>query len=80
MKRNLRNPRFGFQTKQSEATAISRAQLRADIDANGTTLFKPRVRRIIGLTEQRLRARNQQWWMMTRKGWSDLFGRVMSII
>jgi hypothetical protein len=46
-----------------------------DVDATGTTLFKRRARRVIGVTEQRLRARNQQWWMMTRKGWSEFFGR-----
>jgi len=38
----------------------------------------PRVSRTIGLTEQRLRARNKQSWMMTAKGWGDFFARFMA--
>jgi len=35
----------------------------------GTTLFKRLRPRIIGITEQRLRARNQGSWMMSAKAW-----------
>ena len=34
-----------------------------------------RQRRTIGLTEQRLRAANQQSWITSSKGWSGFFGR-----
>ena len=41
-------------------------------DANSA---KPRASRTVGLTEQRLRARNKESWMTSQKGWSDFFGR-----
>jgi len=40
-----------------------------------TAANEPRANRTIGITEQRLRARNQQSWMTSAKGWSDFFGR-----
>jgi hypothetical protein len=36
---------------------------------------KPRARRTIGMTEERLRAANRESWISSGKGWSDLFGR-----
>ena len=35
----------------------------------GSTLFKRRRPRVIGITEQRLRDRNQGSWMMSAKAW-----------
>ncbi len=63
---------------------------RENPDANATTLkkektlamineadpgAKPRPRRTVGLTEQRLRAANQQSWKTSTSGWSAFFGR-----
>jgi len=48
---------------------------------NESNTFAPRpsrVSRTIGLTEQRLRARNKQSWIMTAKGWGDFFARFMA--
>ena len=45
---------------------------------NESDTFEPKPRRaprIIGITEQRLRARNRQSWMMSAKEWSTFFGR-----
>ncbi|MEO8909830.1 MAG: hypothetical protein ABI408_06330 [Gemmatimonadaceae bacterium] len=36
---------------------------------------KPRTRRTVGLTEARLRAANEQSWITSGKGWSNLFRR-----
>jgi len=38
---------------------------------------QPHARRTVGLTEQRLRAANQQSWMTTRTGWVRMFRRFM---
>jgi hypothetical protein len=48
---------------------------------NGSDTFAPRpprAPRTIGLTEQRLRAHNKQFWMLTAKGWGDFFGRFVA--
>jgi hypothetical protein len=50
----------------------------ASVNESGTTLAKPHVYRTISVTEARLRARNKQSWMTSKKGWSDFFGRFMS--
>lgn len=34
--------------------------------------------RTVGLTEQRLRARNRESWITSTKGWSEIFGRFSS--
>ena len=58
--------------------AVRKEQTLAAINETETTSTKPpRVHRTIGLTEQRLRARNKQSWMTSTKGWSDFFGRFM---
>jgi hypothetical protein len=53
---------------------MKKEQVLADI--NDETAVKPRrVYATVGLTEQRLRARNQRSWMTSTKGWSNFFGR-----
>ena len=81
MKRNLRATLFGFWKRQradTSAADISAKKKRtlATVNESETTADKPpRVNRTIGLTEQRLRARNQRSWMTSTKGWSNVFGR-----
>lgn len=77
MKMNLRDTLFGFRKNQSAQAAASRKERTlATVNESDTTSSKPpRVPRTVGLTEARLRARNQQSWMTSTKGWSDLFGR-----
>ncbi|HXQ77482.1 MAG TPA: hypothetical protein VN797_04715 [Gemmatimonadaceae bacterium] len=68
---------FGSRNKpDAAATAIRKEQTLAAINDVATTVNKaPVVHRTIGLTEQRLRARNKQSWMTSTKGWSSFFGR-----
>ena len=68
---------FGSRNKENADTAaIRKEQTLAAVNVAETTANKPpRVARTIGLTEQRLRARNKQSWMTSTKGWSDFFGR-----
>jgi hypothetical protein len=70
----------GFRKNQNaEAVAIRKEQTLAAVNDAETTANKPpRVHRTIGLTEQRLRARNKRSWMTSTKGWSDFFGRFTS--
>ncbi|MDP9206047.1 MAG: hypothetical protein M3P12_11445 [Gemmatimonadota bacterium] len=74
-KKTLRERLFGTRSKRDAgATLLKKEQTLAKInepDPGG----KPRARRTVGLTEQRLRAANQQSWITSGKGWSDLFGR-----
>jgi hypothetical protein len=74
-KRNLRERLFGSQEiRDAGAAALKKEKTLAKINepdpADAT-----RARRTIGLTEQRLRAANQQSWITSSKGWSNLFGR-----
>ena len=76
---------FGFrknQTGDAEAAAAIAAKKEktlASVNESETTADKPpRVNRTIGLTEARLRARNQESWVTSTKGWSNFFGRFMS--
>lgn len=71
---------FGFRkSKDAEAAANKKERTLATINESDTTSSKPpRVPRTVGLTEARLRARNQQSWMTSTKGWSDFFGRFTS--
>jgi hypothetical protein len=79
MLRNLMNRLFGSRkSDNAAATATRREKTLASVNASETTSGKPRIRRTVGLTEQRLRARNQQSWMTSTKGWSNLFGRFTS--
>ena len=58
----------------ANATALKKEKTLAMIN-EADLGAKPRVRRTVGLTEQRLRAANQQSWMTSTEGWSNLFGR-----
>jgi len=71
-KKTLREKLFG--AKHATATPRRKEETPAKINEPDTGA-KPRARRTIGLTEQRLRAANQQSWISSGKGWSDLFGR-----
>jgi hypothetical protein len=71
-KKSLREKLFG--AKHATATPRRKEETLAKINEPDTGP-KPRARRTIGLTEQRLRAANQQSWISSGKGWSDLFGR-----
>jgi hypothetical protein len=74
-KRNLRERLFGpRETSDAGATALKKEKTLAKINEPDPAV-KPRARRTIGLTEQRLRAANQQSWITSSKGWSDFFGR-----
>jgi hypothetical protein len=75
MKRNLRERIFGPREKPDSGSALKKERTLAKINEVDDGSAKPRPRRTIGLTEQRLRAANKQSWMTSTKGWSDLFGR-----
>jgi hypothetical protein len=49
---------------------------RFDISGGTTLVRKPW--RTVGLTEQRLRARNRESWITSTKGWSEMLGRFSS--
>jgi hypothetical protein len=71
-KKTLREKLFG--AKHATATPRRKEETLAKINEPDSGA-KPRARRTIGLTEQRLRAANQQSWISSGKGWSNLFGR-----
>ncbi len=80
MKNNLRDMLFGFRKSQNtdaaaEAAATKKEKALASINETDTTPVHPRVYGTIGLTEARLRARNEESWRTSTKGWSDFFGR-----
>jgi hypothetical protein len=75
MKKTLRERLFGpRETRDATPTALKKEQTLAKINEPDPDA-RPRARRTIGLTEQRLRAANQQSWITSSKGWSGLFGR-----
>ena len=75
MKKNFRERLFGpREGADAAATALKKEQTLAKINEPDSD-SRPRARRTIGLTEARLRAANQQSWITSSKGWSDLFGR-----
>ncbi|MDP9203428.1 MAG: hypothetical protein M3P26_16070 [Gemmatimonadota bacterium] len=75
MKKTLRERLFGSRKiRDAGATTLRKEQTLAKINEPDPGA-KPRARRTIGPTEQRLRAANQQSWITSGKGWSDLFGR-----
>ncbi|HEX9128832.1 MAG TPA: hypothetical protein VF850_06720 [Gemmatimonadaceae bacterium] len=75
MKMKLREKLFGpRENPDANATALKKEKTLAMIN-EADLGAKPRVRRTVGLTEQRLRAANQQSWMTSTEGWSNLFGR-----
>jgi hypothetical protein len=76
MMKNLREKLFGSRTnRDASATTLKKEQTLAKINEPEARSVKPRTRRTIGLTEARLRAANEQSWLTSSKGWSDLFGR-----
>jgi len=69
-KKTLRETLFGFRDKRNASTPVVTTEpTPAVFNETGTTLHKRRVPRIIGVTEQRLRARNQGSWMMSARAW-----------
>ena len=83
MKMNLIDTLFGFRRNQNanvaDAVAAKKEQALADINDTDATPAKPRVYGTIGLTEQRLRARNKESWRTSTKGWSNFFGRFTTV-
>ena len=77
LKNNLRNTLFGFRSRRTaEEFAAFKATNPAPVfDETGSTLARRRVPRIIGITEQRLRARNQASWITDASAWRKLFAR-----
>jgi hypothetical protein len=76
MMTTLRNKLFGSRAnRDSSATTLKKEQTLAKINEPEAGSARPRTRRTIGLTEARLRAANEQSWLTSSKGWSDLFGR-----
>ncbi|GAC1417739.1 MAG: hypothetical protein NVSMB53_16720 [Gemmatimonadaceae bacterium] len=76
MKKTLRETLFGPpQTPAVTPAVLKKEKALAKINEIDAPAAKPRARRTIGLTEQRLRAANQQSWMTSSKGWSDFLGR-----
>jgi len=74
-KKSLRERLFGAKhDRHTSAGKLKKEQTLAKINEPDTGA-KPRARRTIGLTEERLRAANQQSWISSGKGWSNLFGR-----
>jgi hypothetical protein len=76
MRISIRNilPRLRTKRTPAEAVAIRKEQVLADI--NEESIGRPRrLYSTVGLTEQRLRARNQRSWTTSTKGWSNFFGR-----
>jgi hypothetical protein len=75
MKKNLKEILFGArENPDPDATRHKKEKTLAMINEVDPGA-KPRARRTVGLTEQRLRAANQESWMTSTKGWSDFFGR-----
>jgi len=75
MKKTLRERLFGPKKNRDAApTTLKKEQTLAKINEPDSGA-KPRARRTIGLTEARLRAANQQSWITSSKGWSNVFGR-----
>ena len=77
LKNNLRNTLFGFRSRRTaEKFAAFKATNPAPVfNETGTTLARRRVPRIIGITERRLRARNQPSWLTDANAWKKLFAR-----
>jgi len=76
MMKNLREKLFGSRANRDTiATPLKKEQTLAKINEPEAGSAKPRARRTIGLTEARLRAANEQSWLTSSKGWSNLFGR-----
>ena len=81
MTNNLRNTLFGFRTRRAaEAFAAFKATKESPaFNEAGTTLARRRSPRIIGITEQRLRARNQPSWITDPNAWRKMFARLTGL-
>jgi hypothetical protein len=81
MKNNLRDTLFGFRTRRSAEAfaAFKAAQATPPFNESGTTLAKRRSPRIIGITEQRLRARNEPSWITNVNAWRKVFARFSAL-
>ena len=76
MMKNFRDKLFGSRAhRDTIATPLKKEQTLAKINTPEAGAPKQRTRRTIGLTEARLRAANEQSWLTSSKGWSNLFGR-----
>jgi hypothetical protein len=76
MKSNLMKRLFGAsKTRDAGATTLKKEKTLAKINETDAHSAKPRARRTVGLTEERLRAANRQSWITSSQGWSNLFGR-----
>jgi hypothetical protein len=76
MKEHLGEILFGpREIRDAGTTTLKKEETLAKVNETDPGSTKPRARRTIGLTEQRLRAANQQSWMTSTKGWSDFLGR-----
>jgi len=73
MKNNLRETLFGFRTRRNAAAPSGTNRPAAIFNDAGTTLFTRRAARMIGVTEQRLRARNQGSWARSVQAWKRFF-------
>jgi len=77
MKKSLMERLFGpRKIRDAAPTALKKEKTLAKINEPDPAIAA-RPRRTIGLTEQRLRAANQQSWITSSKGWSGLFGRFI---
>jgi hypothetical protein len=75
MTKTLIQRMFGTRkARDSAPTALKKEQTLAKINEPDPGA-RPRARRTVGLTEERLRAANQRSWITSAKGWSGLFGR-----
>ena len=72
-KKSLAERLFGSR-HATRSTPLKKEQTLAKINEPDSGA-KPRAKRTIGLTEERLRAANRESWISSGKGWSDLFGR-----
>jgi hypothetical protein len=78
MTNNLRETLFGFRSRRAAEALAAFKTMNAQPAFNeaGTTLARRRSPRIIGITEQRLRARNQPFWITDVSAWRKMFARL----
>ena len=60
---------------EKRPTPVTKQKALEMINEVDTVAAKPRPRRTVGVTEARLRAANEQSWITSGKGWSNLLGR-----
>jgi hypothetical protein len=67
-------------SNSNQPQPVEAALIEQTLAANKPTdeAHAPRARRTIGLTEQRLRERNEPAWYTTSAGWSRFFRRFSS--